>query len=210
MENWFHMSVNSLAPSTFTAQPSPIVVVGMFLRSTSKWTVPYSIPFKDTILKIGGYSGKIRLAPSWLIIWIVSTSIDLRFGYFSTSNSISFFMFTTLSKSWFYQNQLLKQHFVIQHAFGYIYFCVGFSDMKPWNSDIAPLIVTVALFFTGLMLEISFTSSSHRASPVKDPGTCFIEKGTLEIPPSLATAHKNTVFISFAKEVVASWSNPKS
>ena len=73
-----------------------------------------------------------------------------------------------------------------------LYFYVGFTNMKPWNSDIAPLIVSVALLFTGLMLEISFTSSSHRASPVKDPGTCFIEKGTLNLLPSLATARRNT------------------
>ena len=76
--------------------------------------------------------------------------------------------------------------------------------MKPQNSDIAALIVTVALFFTGLMLEISFTSSLHRVSLVKDPGTYFKEKGALKILPSLATARRNTVFISFTKEVVAS------
>ena len=70
--------------------------------------------------------------------------------------------------------------------------CIGL-----WNSDIASLIVTVALFFTGLMLEISFASSSHRASPVKDAGTWFwfIEKGTLKIPLSLAIARRNTVYL---------------
>ena len=86
-----------------------------------------------------------------------------------------------------------------------LYFCVGFSDMKPWNSDIAPapLIVTVALLFTSLMFKISFTSSSHRASAVKDPGTCFrVLKRTLKIPPSLAIARRNTVFISFQRKLL--------
>ena len=95
-----YVSVNSLELFRFTAQPSPHVVVGIFLGFTSKWTVPCLIPFKDAILKIDGYSGKIRLSPSWFMIWIVSKSIVLRMNSLHELFYLQHKYFSTIENSW--------------------------------------------------------------------------------------------------------------
>ena len=59
--------------------------------------------------------------------------------------------------------------------------------------------VLAVLFLTGLIWDNSLTSSEHRASPVSEPGTCFIEKGTLNISPSSLTARIITVSSSFTQ-----------
>ena len=51
-------------------------------------------------------------------------------------------------------------------------------------------------------------SLEQSTSPVNDPGTSFIEKGTLYTVPSSFTAHTKTVFIPVAKGVVPSCRNP--
>ena len=58
--------------------------------------------------------------------------------------------------------------------------------------------VLAVLFLTGLIWDNSLTSSEHRAS-VSEPGTCFIEKGTLNISPSSLTARIITVSSSFTQ-----------
>ena len=62
-----------------------------------------------------------------------------------------------------------------------------------------------------LILEISSRSSSHSFSPVKEPGTCLNENGTLKIWQSLSrTARIIKVLRSLTQCDVASCNRPKS
>ena len=67
-----------------------------------------------------------------------------------------------------------------------------------------------ALFFEVLISEISVMSSLHKDSPVNEPDTLFIEKGTFNTSPSPEMAHINTVFNSLTRWEVASCIKPKS
>ena len=60
-----------------------------------------------------------------------------------------------------------------------------------------------ALSFKALIPEIFVIISLHNVSPVNDPATLFMEKGTFETSPSSAIALINTVFNSLTQ-------NPKS
>ena len=65
--------------------------------------------------------------------------------------------------------------------------------------EMATSVLTNALFFKVLISEISVMSSSHKASPVTEPDTLFIEKGTFNTSASSEMARINTVFNSLTQ-----------
>ena len=66
------------------------------------------------------------------------------------------------------------------------------------------------LSFKALIPDVSVIIFLYNASPVNDPATLFMEKGTFEISPSSVTAFINTVFNSLTQCVVTWCIIPKS
>ena len=66
------------------------------------------------------------------------------------------------------------------------------------------------LSFKALIPDVSVIIFLYNASPVNDPATLFMEKGTFEISPSSVTAFINTVFNSLTQCVVTWCTIPKS
>ena len=75
---------------------------------------------------------------------------------------------------------------------------------------IAASMLLNALFFKALIPEISVIISLHKTSPVNDPATLLMEKGTFGTSPSSAIALINTVFNSLTYCEVALCIIPKS
>ena len=66
------------------------------------------------------------------------------------------------------------------------------------------------LSFKALIPEISIITFLYNASPVNDPATLFMEKGTFKISASSVIAFINIVFNSLTQCVVTSCIIPKS